>query len=960
MVVRSVFSLGVGEDGEEYGMYKDDRVHVAVFGFPGTGKSTFLLSQVYQHIEDRDGFTLIDPHGDLAKRVLSHIPRDQWGNVVYIDPLTAFRYGSVVQINFLEVRDELMKGLVARTFMDSLSKIYARFWGPRLDMILLNAIYVLLDQERVRMSDLYYVIADEATRNAYLSKVTDPKVVSFWTNEYQRMPRDASSSVLTKIYRIIQEKVLVPMFDTYESSIDFRRLMDERRYVIVNLSEGALSSDIANFLGSLILSRIYIAGMSRESVPEDERVPHYLYIDEAHRFVTLSIKDILEALRKYKVYATLVSQYLSQYQREIADAIPSLCDTIITFRVGKDTARALEEFFTPYYTYEDLMQLPNYYFAVSMKIRGVREFSVLKVIDLGFGSNNIEEIIKYSLSKYGNPVKELIEVKSEKYKVPLPEFRPAEYQVLTLLYFNDKRWMLEEIEEELFKHRQLDRSDTFRAINELRIRQLIEIEKIMHDEETREIVRISHSGRSVMEKFIPGEGARAGDLTHREIMIDLWRDYASNGFYVICDTGEFGQIELPDLIIYPINYIDNKGVRRMHPSLWDNAHKFAVEIEIYPEKHPDRVIHNYKKCRDMGMPVIFIVPSEEKAEKLRKILKEANATETNNILDDYKPGNYKIIIKNTKTEQNIEKNTEACDIKILITDENDNPVNEAEVVIGGTAKKHDEHITLHAGLHTLKAIIPQHYLLEKWITMDKNAVEINDHTSENTTAIIRNDGTIKLKLKSKQTETHTVKIIITDENDSPVNEAKIRINETEHKHGDELTLQPGIYTITPIIPDNYTLTSIIGANLGKTHPLTKQTQIIINQNTEIKLKLKRKTEITVDTSAKEITREAILQKIETLINNEYKKHYNDNPPLKEKITKLQEKGITTITQETIQEGKRTEETLLILRTNEILILAPFANTLNTTLQNIAQTLNTETIITKIKSSSTRAIPLTLT
>lgn len=83
--------------------------------------------------------------------------------------------------------------------------------------------------------------------------------------------------------------------------------MDESKYVIVNLGEGRITSDLSNFLGSLILSRIFIAGMSREDTAEEERVPHYVYIDEAHRFTSTSTKDILEALRKYKVYATIAS-----------------------------------------------------------------------------------------------------------------------------------------------------------------------------------------------------------------------------------------------------------------------------------------------------------------------------------------------------------------------------------------------------------------------------------------------------------------------------------------------------------------------------------------------------------------------------------------------------------------------------------------------------------------------------
>ena len=383
-----VYVLGIDESSDNYGVYKSDRIHVAIFGFPGTGKTSLLLSLILQHILRDEGFLVLDPHGDLIRKILTHIPKQRWDKVVYIDPLTAFMYGRVVQLNFLEYQGELDRGLVARTFMDSLAKIYSRFWGPRLDMILLNALYTLLESGDAKLSDLYYVIADENFRETLLAKVTDAKVRSFWREEFKRMPKDASSGVLTKIYRIVQERILVPMFDCEKSSINFRAIMDEGKIVLVNLSEGALTSDVANFLGSLILARIYLAGMSREDMTENQREPFYVYVDEAHRFTSSSLRDMLEALRKYKVYMTIASQHLEQYVKDVRESIPSLCDTLICFSAGKETVQRLEEFFKPVFTYEQIMALPRYWFAVSTIVKGRREYMVLKSVDCDVGPNN--------------------------------------------------------------------------------------------------------------------------------------------------------------------------------------------------------------------------------------------------------------------------------------------------------------------------------------------------------------------------------------------------------------------------------------------------------------------------------------------------------------------------------------------------------------------------------------------
>jgi hypothetical protein len=402
---RPVLTLGVDEEGRPRGVFVDERVHMAVVGFPGVGKSRLLLSLAVQDVRRGRGVLIIDPHGDLVKLFLTHVPRERWDDVIYIDPTTARDYGRVVKINFLEVRDPKDRDIVARCFMESLEKIYARFWGPRLDMILMNAIYTLLDSGDTNLSHLYNVIADETFREDCLQRVGDERVKAFWENEFRKMPRDASGAALTKIYRIVQERIVAPMFECEKSGFDFRKAMDEGKIIVVNLSEGAITSDVANFLGSLILSRVYLAGMSREDTPEEKRVPFYVYIDEAYRFVSDSIRDILQSLRKYRVYMTLASQYLGQYKKEIAESIPHLCDAIITFSAGEETAKKLQEFYKPFLNYSDLTHLPKFTFAASAVVGGKRECQILRSIDLGRGPNNPDEVIAYSLQKeWAEPV----------------------------------------------------------------------------------------------------------------------------------------------------------------------------------------------------------------------------------------------------------------------------------------------------------------------------------------------------------------------------------------------------------------------------------------------------------------------------------------------------------------------------------------------------------------------------
>jgi hypothetical protein len=181
------------------GIYASDRIHSLILGFPGCGKTRLLLSQIKQHIDHKEGFMVIDSHSDLTNLVLTHIPPEQWARVIYINPWSAFEEkfdNRVLQINFLEHHNPYERDIVARMFMDTLEKLYERWWGPRLDMILLNALYLLMEKEHTKLPDLYLILSDQEYRNMLTTKCKDRNVKIFWEKQYETMPKDASIAVL--------------------------------------------------------------------------------------------------------------------------------------------------------------------------------------------------------------------------------------------------------------------------------------------------------------------------------------------------------------------------------------------------------------------------------------------------------------------------------------------------------------------------------------------------------------------------------------------------------------------------------------------------------------------------------------------------------------------------------------------------------------------------------------------
>jgi len=650
------------------GIYATDRIHTLVMGFPGSGKTRFLLSIIKQHIDHNEGFMVLDSHSDLTQLVLSHIPPEQWDRVVYINPWSAFenKYGNrVLQINFLEYHNPYERDIVARMFMDTLEKLYERWWGPRLDMILLNALYLLMEKENAKLPDLYKILSDNEFREMLTTKCKDHNVKVFWEQQYDKMPKDASIAVLTKLYRLVQERILVPLFMTEKSGINFRETMDEQKIVIVDLPEGKITTDIANFLGSLILSAVYNAGMSRENTPEEKRQPFYVYVDEAYRYTTKSIPEVLQSLRKFKVFMTLASQYLTQYRRDIQDAIVQTCETIISFRVGEDTARVLEKFYPKTYGYQTLMNLPRHLFFVSTPFCGNREYQVLETLDYKTGSNNPDEVISHSLKTYGQKV-DVDELMGQVRDMSLQrEFldwpvSPAEWVILLsvrqfggyvdedtlrthILYEPNKPkpYTLTDIGfVNALKNLTIDtakRGAWLSFKNETVRRWRAETypfgtKTVKTPETRRRLLYLDLSDKHAKSLLdVTFRGDKSGGVWHIWAITEQRRIYWQNGWIVKIDTGETDE-SIADLYVtptMPASQVEGaKGF--IDQTNWDYKRSFAVEIETYPTKHWERLEHNYLRNKKMGFPTVFVVPNQNDATQLETKLVEWKATKVTN------------------------------------------------------------------------------------------------------------------------------------------------------------------------------------------------------------------------------------------------------------------------------------------------------------------------------------------
>jgi hypothetical protein len=158
------------------------------------------------------------------------------------------------------------------------------------------------------------------------------------------------------------------------STFDIRKVMDDRKIFIVNLSKGRMGEGNANLVGSMLITKIYLAAMSRADVGADavkELPPFYLYVDEFQSFANESFADILSEARKYKLSLTIAHQYIEQMSDEVRAAVFGNVGSMIAFRVGAFDSEVLEKEFAPVFTAEDMVNLGFAQIYLKLMINGV-------------------------------------------------------------------------------------------------------------------------------------------------------------------------------------------------------------------------------------------------------------------------------------------------------------------------------------------------------------------------------------------------------------------------------------------------------------------------------------------------------------------------------------------------------------------------------------------------------------
>ena len=363
--------------------------HIYILGQTGTWKSTIMLTQAIDDMENWRWFTFIDPHGDAIEMLLKHFPKERIDDLIHFD---LWNTAYPIWLNPLEVdpEDADEKDVVTNDLVEMFIQMYwPEIFGPRIQDYFRNACLLLMDQpEGWTIVDIMRLFTDEAFAEAKIRNLKDPVVASRWNKTYKKMWDREKAEIIpfiqakfwpftTWVYVrniIWQPKSAFKMYDA----------MQQKKIILLNLAKGISWEETSKLIGKIIAMQVKLSALKRAKIAEEDRVPHYLYVDEFQNYVSASFESILSEARKYRLWLVVAHQYTDQLKQEwlwgnldLSKTIFGNVGNMFVYKVGAPDAEFLAKEFEPEFNQTDLTATDKFMGACKISINNqqTRPFS---------------------------------------------------------------------------------------------------------------------------------------------------------------------------------------------------------------------------------------------------------------------------------------------------------------------------------------------------------------------------------------------------------------------------------------------------------------------------------------------------------------------------------------------------------------------------------------------------------
>ncbi|MEP2716239.1 type IV secretion system DNA-binding domain-containing protein [Pseudophaeobacter sp.] len=297
------------------------RRHAYITGGSGSGKTELLKQLIHAAYHRFDEATIvIDPHGDLAEQVAHWEMFVDDDRLIYIDPY--FEEEHVPAFNPLIVPEDTsmqQREVIAQQLVNAFEQLLKGSSGDSLTVnmrtVLMPCILTLLDQQGSTLADLQRFMNDRLNEDLIaLGEQSNRRAIrDFFKYDFSGDPtlRPSKSAISRKLQSLFNTFAFDEVVNS-PVSLDLEAAINQGKVILFNLSKGRMGDEASEAFGRLVVAAVQGLALRRADIPEDQRTPINLFIDECQNYIAPATMQILEEARKYGVSLTLAQQVVGR------------------------------------------------------------------------------------------------------------------------------------------------------------------------------------------------------------------------------------------------------------------------------------------------------------------------------------------------------------------------------------------------------------------------------------------------------------------------------------------------------------------------------------------------------------------------------------------------------------------------------------------------------------------------
>ena len=316
--------------------------HSVIVAGTGWGKTQLLQNMIARDLESPDppALVVIDSTGAMIQRIqrLALFDERLADRILIIDP----EHDPVPALNMFDVSNPRLQtyGRAVREEVETeiiglFNYIFATLATEltgRMSMAFSYIVRLMLSIPGATIHTLRELLEDDANKFAPQIAKLDPTAQAFFQNHfYAKTFRPTRTAIAQRLYGLIQ----VPAFDRMFSSVNRVDMFTELQrgsIVLINTSTRLLKEDASPLFGRYMIARTLAAIFERAALPEEDRRPAFLIIDEAAPYFDDTFDAMLTRVRQFKLGVVIAFQHLEQAGDRLRSAIAS--NTAIKYAGG--------------------------------------------------------------------------------------------------------------------------------------------------------------------------------------------------------------------------------------------------------------------------------------------------------------------------------------------------------------------------------------------------------------------------------------------------------------------------------------------------------------------------------------------------------------------------------------------------------------------------------------------------